>query len=1341
MVEDLPSPPTLTEADPVDDDPKRRRKDAKLLAEQARALDPWERYRTLVDTLEEAMDLVELADRKARFALVIMGALNLAFFFLVTRSELVDVLPTMLRAFLGFYLLIYAGVALFFFLEAIEALKPRRFRPHLPYPGEAGAEHFPEGLRYYEDVVLRDLEAYRRAWREVRFGQLNAELAVQNHVMARINLDKYRSLRRLYGGLRVLTLLAGGLLAALALSMLASQNPTPVPVSAEPLANQSPGVVAASSGAAESQEIRALAAPLPVAAQLREASGIAWHPALARFFAVGDRGSLVEIDAAGQLLRTHRVKGNLEDVTVHAPSGRLVLLAEKKGELVVWDPASFDRDGALPAGRGRDPGPGAGRPQSGLRGNHVPAGPRPGRRRHLLPRAPAQARAPRRAQLRPDERRAHDRRRRRRGPPRAQAVRGPDGGRLERAARPAAGDRRERRPPAARLARGDDHGHLAACRRPPGRPRLRSRRLDVGRRRPAGPVQDPRRARGTRPRAGIRLVIARALGGGLLVLALAGPAAAQQKAPAATPEGWQVESFTLSNKAEGFQVALTGYAQADFRSFHDWQVGDGTDPTARLEDFEWRRLRIGFEGEWRKLVFEFDVDPAFDEGDELKDARLGLRFGKEFEVDAGHIKLPVTQEWLSSAAKTDMIERAMLVNSLAPGRDWGVTASGELGAFEYNVGVFEGDSRTNPRRAGTTGAARLLLKASWLEVGGSYSQGDVVADPETPGIDPFPKGLEGTSGTGYEFFPGVFVNGTRRRWGAEARLQSGPVSLWGEFLESREERKGQGPTLEDLPPVYGRRLLGDGHLARDRRAEVPYDQAWPFGLFRPGRDRAQRPLRGAVVRRREQRGLRIGGQPSRQHPSGRDQHLHGRPELVADADAAALGQRALRALRRRAARAGAGPDRELCLALRPAAGAPAVTCGLLFAARALARLSCAAALAALAACGGGGGAPSDSSGPGAATPTPGVPAGGSPIFNQSVLHEARLDLDPNAWKALRDNYLSNQYYAANFSVDGVAVSQVGVRSRGDGSRNYEKPGLKIDFNQFVPSQEYYGYKSLVIDNLVTDASMLRERLSFLVFEAMGIQSPRNAFARLTVNGEYWGVFSLVEPVSKPFLKERFGEESGTLFDYEWFEYYDFSWHGDDGDTYVPRPFEPETNENHADVATGLVGFIQTINQAAAAGYPAAMNQRLDVDRFLTHVAVENALAEGDGIVGDQGLNNFYLYEYGQKNRFVFIPWDKDNTFRSGSWPLYRNLEDDVLTRRLTSDPAKRQLYADAVVRTVTTYLNPRWLTPQLETAYQQMRSAALSDTKKPFTNGQFEAAVDGVRGVIAAREHDVNAQR
>ena len=346
MVEDLPSvPPAFPDEAAADDDPKRRKKEAKLLAEATRALDPWERYRTLVDTLEEAMDLVELADRKARFALVIMGALNISFFFLVTRAELIDVLPPQLRPFLGFYLLLYAGVALFFFLEAIEALKPRRFRPHLPYPGDAGPEHFPEGLRYYEDIVLRDLEAYRRAWREVRFSQLNAEIAVQNHVMARINSDKFRSLRRLYGGLRVLTLLAGGLLAVLALSMLASRQPRPVAGTTEILVPP-----ASASLVPDASASAGLAAPVPVVTEgLREASGIVWHRRARALLRGGrPRHAWPRSSRAAASAELHRVKGNLEDLAVHTPTGLLVLLAEKKGELVIWDPATSSETARFP---------------------------------------------------------------------------------------------------------------------------------------------------------------------------------------------------------------------------------------------------------------------------------------------------------------------------------------------------------------------------------------------------------------------------------------------------------------------------------------------------------------------------------------------------------------------------------------------------------------------------------------------------------------------------------------------------------------------------------------------------------------------------------------------------------------------------------------------------------------------------------------------------------------------------------------------------------------------------------------------------------------------------------
>jgi spore coat protein CotH len=151
--------------------------------------------------------------------------------------------------------------------------------------------------------------------------------------------------------------------------------------------------------------------------------------------------------------------------------------------------------------------------------------------------------------------------------------------------------------------------------------------------------------------------------------------------------------------------------------------------------------------------------------------------------------------------------------------------------------------------------------------------------------------------------------------------------------------------------------------------------------------------------------------------------------------------------------------------------------------RQLARLLGTASLGALVACGGGSSSSPSASATASNPPASGVAPGGAPIFDPTVLHEARLDLDPAAWQALRDAYLSNQYYAANFNVDGAAIAQIGVRSRGEGSRNEEKPGLKLDFNKYVPGQEYYGYKTLVLDNLVTDASMIRAINSALSISA------------------------------------------------------------------------------------------------------------------------------------------------------------------------------------------------------------------------------------------------------------------
>src|SRR6266850_862499 len=362
-----------------------------------------------------------------------------------------------------------------------------------------------------------------------------------------------------------------------------------------------------------------------------------------------------------------------------------------------------------------------------------------------------------------------------------------------------------------------------------------------------------------------------------------------------------------------------------------------------------------------------------------------------------------------------------------------------------------------------------------------------------------------------------------------------------------------------------------------------------------------------------------------------------------------------------------------------------------------------------------------------------------PIFNQGVLHEFRIVMDPADWASLRENFRSNTYYAANISVDGEVLQQVGIRSRGKGSRNSDKPGLLVDTNKYVSNQEFHGLKKLVLDNVIQDASFLHEPLAYQVFEAMGIPSPAISYTRLTVNDEFWGVYWLVENIDKNFLAARFGDKEGNLFKYEYVENYTFTDKGSDPASYLGL-FKPETHDDHPD-ATALMQFIQAVN-GAADGAPtvAAAAPFIDVDKFLTYVAVENAIAEQDGWAGLEGMNNFYIYQFTGQTKFVVIPWDQDTSFVSGSWPVLQRLDTNVLTRKLLADPAKKQVYLAQLKAAAAAAVNPGFLLPKLESYYGVMRNAVLADTRKPWTNEQFEQGVQGMRGVIAARQPDIQTQ-
>ena len=189
---------------PLKEDAKRLKREAKLMYDATRPLDGWERYRALVDASDEAYELIDIANREARFALIVMGALNAVPLVVASRGDIASVLTLNERYWIIGLLLGYGLLVLTFILQAIDALRPGRFRPHLT--GHDGGIDMPAGVRYYEDVIQRSATEHWTAWQELRLSQLNAELALHVHSLALKNAAKHVALRRLYVGLRVMAL-------------------------------------------------------------------------------------------------------------------------------------------------------------------------------------------------------------------------------------------------------------------------------------------------------------------------------------------------------------------------------------------------------------------------------------------------------------------------------------------------------------------------------------------------------------------------------------------------------------------------------------------------------------------------------------------------------------------------------------------------------------------------------------------------------------------------------------------------------------------------------------------------------------------------------------------------------------------------------------------------------------------------------------------------------------------------------------------------------------------------------------------------------------------------------
>ena len=399
----------------------------------------------------------------------------------------------------------------------------------------------------------------------------------------------------------------------------------------------------------------------------------------------------------------------------------------------------------------------------------------------------------------------------------------------------------------------------------------------------------------------------------------------------------------------------------------------------------------------------------------------------------------------------------------------------------------------------------------------------------------------------------------------------------------------------------------------------------------------------------------------------------------------------------------------------------------------------------------------------AATPEP-DPA--DPFFDDTVLHDIKLTINTRDWEALKANYLDNTVYPCYFAWTNQLIRNVGIRSRGLGSRSGVKPGLRVDFDYYSTSQKFLGLKSVVLRNNTQDPSNMRERVSMLFFRRLAMRASREAHARLYINNDYAGLYTIVESLDKTFLKKNFLEDDGHLYEYR-FDVaaplpYNFRYLGDDPALYTPLPFKPQTNESDPQ-GEFLARLFRTINESSDAVWRTALEEYLDIRRFIRHLAIENFLADQDGLAGDYGPNNFYLYRYLNKSLFRFLPWDKSQAFweaPSAAYSIFRNIEDgpdthrNRLVVRAMKDTELRELYLDTLLECADSavelpdpdsvpppaFAELGWLDGEIKREYEQIRLAVASDTVKISSNGDFEKAYNDMRHFAKSRSDAVRQQ-
>ncbi len=240
---------------------------------------------------------------------------------------------------------------------------------------------------------------------------------------------------------------------------------------------------------------------------------------------------------------------------------------------------------------------------------------------------------------------------------------------------------------------------------------------------------------------------------------------------------------------------------------------------------------------------------------------------------------------------------------------------------------------------------------------------------------------------------------------------------------------------------------------------------------------------------------------------------------------------------------------------------------------------------------------------------------------------------------------------ADISFNGRTWNNVGVRYKGNSSlsRSWlsgtKKMPFKFDFDEFeddfpeIKNQRFYGFKQLLLNNNIGDASYLRDVASYKIMSDMGLAAPKTAWYEVHLDYgqgfEQLGIYTMIEVLDDTVIESYYGSDKGNIYEA------DGTGASLSRDTVAElmESFQKENNKDsdYSDLAKLFQVLHANYRTSEVDRWQAELEAVFDVDGFLKWLATNTVIQNWD-TYGAMG-HNFYLYKVPETGQFSWIGWD------------------------------------------------------------------------------------------------------